>query len=51
MSRLLMITGALLAVVGILLIPLPGPGFLVLAIGAALLMAGAATRHRPSQPR
>lgn len=46
-----MITGAVLALLGIVLIPLPGPGFLVLALGAVLVVAGAAARSRPGRRR
>ncbi|WP_457255045.1 hypothetical protein [Pedococcus sp. P5_B7] len=49
MSRLLMTAGAVLAVLGILLILLPGPGFLVLGLGAVLLVAGLAVRGSRGQ--
>ena len=51
MNRLLMIAGAVLAVLGILLIPLPGPGFLVLSLGAILLVAGLAVRGARGRTR
>lgn len=40
MSTLLLVVGAFVAILGIALIPLPGPGFLVLTVGALLLTAG-----------
>lgn len=50
MSRPLMIAGAVLVALGVVLIPAPGPGFLVLSLGAILLVAGLAVRgsRRPS---
>lgn len=51
MSRLLMIAGAALSLLGVILIPLPGPGFPVLALGAVLVVAGAAARSRPERAR
>ncbi len=51
MSRLLMIAGAGLAVLGIILIPLPGPGFLVLGLGAVLLVVALVVRRSAGPTR
>ena len=42
MARLLIIAGALIAFLGIVLIPLPDPGSPLLILGAIVLLAGAA---------
>jgi hypothetical protein len=39
-SKLLIIAGSLLAVLGIALIPLPGPGHLLLIVGVVFLLVG-----------
>lgn len=40
LARGLLITGAILAAVGVVLIPLPGPGFLLVALALPVLVAG-----------
>ncbi|NNM44434.1 PGPGW domain-containing protein [Knoellia koreensis] len=46
MSKLLIVVGAVIAVLGIVLIPLPGPGFLLLALGAVLQIVGLVLRRK-----
>jgi hypothetical protein len=41
LARRLLIAGAALAALGVLLIPLPGPGLLVLALAVPVLAVGA----------
>ena len=45
MLRALLIVGLAVSVLGVLMIPSPGPGFLVLALGIAIL-AGSGTALR-----
>lgn len=45
MVRWLTTLGAVLVVAGLMLVPLPGPGWLIVVIGAVLLVAAAAV-HR-----
>jgi drug/metabolite transporter (DMT)-like permease len=48
-SRWLIIAGAVIVVLGVVLIPLPGPGYPVVILGAITLTVGgvlAATRRR-----
>ena len=49
MSQLLIIAGAVIAVVGIVFMPLPGPGYLGLVVGVILLLAGLLARYIPKQ--
>lgn len=44
MDWILIGVGATLTIIGLVMIPLPGPGFLVLFAGAAVLAAGVAIR-------
>lgn len=44
MDRILTGVGATLTIIGLVMIPLPGPGFLVLFAGAAILAAGVPIR-------
>lgn len=49
MIRLLMIGGAVIALLGIVLIPLPGPGYPLLIVGAIALLTGAVLRATAKQ--
>jgi uncharacterized membrane protein len=44
MSWILIVVGALLTIIGLVMIPLPGPGFILLFPGAVILAAGVALR-------
>lgn len=44
MSWILIVVGALLTIIGLVMIPLPGPGFILLFPGAGILAAGVALR-------
>ncbi|WP_286960726.1 MULTISPECIES: PGPGW domain-containing protein [Arsenicicoccus] len=44
MDTVLLVAGAVLLVVGIVMVPFPGPGLLVLWLGVVLLAAGALAR-------
>ena len=44
MSWILIVVGALLTMIGLVMIPLPGPGFLLLLPGAVVLAAVVAVR-------
>jgi len=50
LSKSIFTVGAVLTVLGVIMIPLPGPGFLVVSLGVPVLLAGvvlsAANRSR-----
>ena len=39
-SRLLFVAGGLLVVLGLIMIPLPGPGYLIVSLGLFVLVVG-----------
>ena len=49
-SKSILIVGAALTILGLIMIPLPGPGFLIVSLGVTVLLAGvvvsAANRSR-----
>jgi len=55
LSKSIFIVGALLTILGLIMIPLPGPGFLIVSLGVPVLLAGAvvlaANRSRSKSSR
>ncbi|GAA4118835.1 hypothetical protein GCM10022415_18240 [Knoellia locipacati] len=49
MIRLLVVGGAVMALVGAVLIPLPGPGYPLVVVGVIALATGVVLRTRPKQ--
>ncbi|MBC7558943.1 MAG: hypothetical protein H7270_06190 [Dermatophilaceae bacterium] len=53
-SKSILIVGAVLIVLGLVMIPFPGPGLLVISLGVPVLMGGvvvsAVSRARKSRP-
>jgi Putative transmembrane protein (PGPGW) len=49
MIRRLTVVGAAAVLLGLVLVPLPGPGWSVVALGALVLLAAAVVRHLPAR--
>ena len=51
MTRPLLIVGSILTVIGLVMIPLPGPGFPLLALGLVALVVGAVAHVAEARDR
>lgn len=51
MAKFLLIVGSVLTVLGLVMIPLPGPGFLVLLPGLTILVVGAVAHFARAKDR